>query len=214
MSRLFPCVAPALVLAATLAAAADDPPLPTVTGVSFESLREQGEKLVTALDDLRAPLPRETRQELKEVFKQGGQRPEEAAQKIQRLLDPFCLITVSINPESRVKAARGPAPATLALNRKSFFLIKVVNEGGVTHGLGISGPQLWSKAAVKGWLEATVESYASGQRKLTGQKLEYVLLALRAHEKGQREVTLKFDVGQGTQDLGFRAEVPVLFAVR
>jgi hypothetical protein len=37
---------------------------------------------------------------------------------------------------------------------------------------------------------------------------------LAAHEAGKREATLKFDVGQGTQDLGFRAEVPVLFTVR
>ena len=33
-------------------------------------------------------------------------------------------------------------------------------------------------------------------------------------EAGRREATLTFDVGQGTQDLGFRAEVPVLFTVR
>ena len=28
-----------------------------------------------------------------------------------------------------------------------------------------------------------------------------------------REATLRFDVGQGSQDLGFRGEVPVLFTV-
>jgi hypothetical protein len=41
-----------------------------------------------------------------------------------------------------------------------------------------------------------------------------VLLRLKALEAGKREATLKFDAGQGTQDLGFRAEVPVLFTVR
>jgi hypothetical protein len=49
---------------------------------------------------------------------------------------------------------------------------------------------------------------------LTGAHLEYLPLRLVAHEAGKREATLKFDVGQGTQDLGFRAEVPVLFTVR
>ena len=33
-------------------------------------------------------------------------------------------------------------------------------------------------------------------------------------EAGRREATIAFDVGQGTQDLGFRAEVPVLFTVK
>ena len=49
---------------------------------------------------------------------------------------------------------------------------------------------------------------------LSGARLEYVPLRLTPHESGKREATLKFDVGQGTQDLGFRAEVPVLFTVR
>jgi len=40
------------------------------------------------------------------------------------------------------------------------------------------------------------------------------VLRLRASAAGKREATLKFDVGQGTQDLGFRAEVPVLFTVQ
>ena len=44
--------------------------------------------------------------------------------------------------------------------------------------------------------------------------MEYLLLRLQAHEWGKREATLIFDVGQGTQDLGFRAEVPILFAIK
>src|SRR5262249_45925301 len=33
-------------------------------------------------------------------------------------------------------------------------------------------------------------------------------------EAGKREATIGFDVGQGTQDLGFRGEAPVLFDIR
>jgi hypothetical protein len=40
------------------------------------------------------------------------------------------------------------------------------------------------------------------------------VLRLTAREGGKREATFRFDVGQGTQDLGFRGEVPVLFTVR
>src|SRR5262249_51702278 len=36
---------------------------------------------------------------------------------------------------------------------------------------------------------------------------------IHSSEAGKREVVLGFDVGQGTQDLGFRAEVPILFTI-
>src|SRR5207302_7113771 len=49
---------------------------------------------------------------------------------------------------------------------------------------------------------------------LSGLKVEYAIVLISSSESGKREVTLGFDVGQGTQDLGFRGEVPVLFDVR
>src|SRR5205823_8870547 len=33
-------------------------------------------------------------------------------------------------------------------------------------------------------------------------------------QAGTREATITFDIGQGTQDIGFRAELPVLFETR
>ena len=49
---------------------------------------------------------------------------------------------------------------------------------------------------------------------LSGLGVEYALALLYSSESGKREATIGFDVGQGTQDLGFRGEVPVLFEVR
>ncbi len=37
---------------------------------------------------------------------------------------------------------------------------------------------------------------------------------IHSSEAGQREATIVFDIGQGTQDLGFRSEVPVLFSIK
>jgi hypothetical protein len=48
---------------------------------------------------------------------------------------------------------------------------------------------------------------------LSGLEVEYAIVLIYSHEAGRREATLQFDVGEGTQDLGFRAEVPVLFDV-
>jgi hypothetical protein len=164
-----------------------------------------------ALDGLKAPLPAATADALRGLGK-DAHPGEETATAVQKLLDPHCLVGVTINPESRVKAARGPAEAVLLRGQPSYLLIKVHNDAGVTHALTVTGPQLRG-ADGKGWLEAAVEK-GSTEGKLSGGKVEYVILRLVAHEAGKREATLKFDAGQGTQDLGFRAEVPVLFTVR
>jgi hypothetical protein len=42
-------------------------------------------------------------------------------------------------------------------------------------------------------------------------ELEYRIARLYSHAAGRREASLAFDVGQGTQDLGFRNELPILF---
>ena len=49
---------------------------------------------------------------------------------------------------------------------------------------------------------------------LSGLKVEYAIALIYSSEAGKREATLAFDVGQGTQDLGFRGEVPVLFDIK
>jgi hypothetical protein len=64
------------------------------------------------------------------------------------------------------------------------------------------------------WLRLSLLGRPGLGEKLSGLKLEYVVLRLQTDEVGKREATLRFDVGQGTQDLGFRGEVPVLFTVR
>ena len=44
--------------------------------------------------------------------------------------------------------------------------------------------------------------------------MEYLLALIHCNEAGSREATIVFDVGEGTQDPGFRSEVPILFSVR
>jgi hypothetical protein len=116
------------------------------------------------------------------------------------------LIVVSINPESRVKADRGPAAADLELGIAKTILIKVVNEAGVTADLRVGGPGI----GPSGWLDVQF----AGSPRLKGESVQFLELRLTAREAGRREATFRFDVGQGTQDLGFRAETPVLFKIR
>jgi hypothetical protein len=191
------------------------PVLPQVEDANFSELRGQVQRVLQTLEKLRAPLPAVTMAALRGLVETDSDSPEKAAKRAQELFDTNCLIGVTINPESRVKAARGPAAAALKLNQETVVLVKVQNEAGVTHALKVSSPQFREKGqGDEGrWLEARVHTEAPMKQNLSGQKVEYVILRLTAREAGKREATLRFDVGQGTQDLGFRAEVPVLFTV-
>ena len=181
-------------------------PLPVVEDVAWTTFRD---RLQQQLKGLEAALPAQTLRDVKELLDKEDAAPQ-AVERMQKLLDPFCLVGIAINPESRVKAVRGAADAELVVNRETVVLIKVQNDAGVSPALNVSGPQIVTgdKAEDGRWLRAV----AGG--KLGGQRVEYLVLKLTAFETGKREATLKFDAGQGTQDLGFRAEVPILFRVK
>ena len=185
--------------------------LPLVEDVRWASTYQEGLRLLKGLEAVKAPLPAETVRALRALLVEKPDDPEAAALAVQKLLDAHCLVGVSINPESRVKAARGPARIDLGKDRVTFVLVKVHNEAGVREPLAVRGPGLIEKgqATAGRWLDGAVV-----EGKLTGQRLQYVVLRLTPREAGKREATLQFDVGQGTQDLGFRAEIPILFTVR
>jgi hypothetical protein len=75
--------------------------------VEGQPLAANVRRLQQALDYFGAPLPPPTGKALQVA---GAARDAAA---IQRLLDPHVLLAVTINPEARVKVARGPAKAIL-----------------------------------------------------------------------------------------------------
>jgi hypothetical protein len=190
--------------------------LPLVEEAEWEPLRMHCRELIKALDAHKLPLPTEKGQALRALLDDPPRDPEKALREVQKLLDEHCLLGVTINPESRVKAQRGPLAAELVRGRPILVLVKVQNDGGVTHPLTVAGAEVVREGVKRegAWLEADLVPLAPGKNKLSGRRVEYVVLRLTAREAGKREATFQFDVGQGTQDLGFRAEVPVLFAVR
>src|SRR5579883_438380 len=208
-------ILPCLMLLAVLAARAEAA-LPVVEDVAWPPLRDHCRQLLRALDKTGSLVPAKTVRELATLVDRKPDDPAAAGTAVQKLLDPYCLIAVSINAESRVKASRGPAIVRLEQNRPAWVLLKVHNGGGVTHALRVYGPELIrdGQRGAGRWLEAALLTEAPFTPELTGRRLEYRLLRLTPRESGKREATLQFDVGQGTQDLGFRAEVPILFSVR
>jgi len=61
------------------------------------------------------------------------------------------------------------------------------------------------------WLDLKMFDQQPFQSALSGLKLEYRIIELYSRDVGKREAKIAFNVGQGTQDLGFRNDVPVLF---
>ena len=120
-----------------------------------------------------------------------------------------CLVEVHINPEMRVKVAPGGARPILVAGAWRAFLVRVRNEAGTTAVL---------RATLAGgrpsWLDVVLTRDPPLRDTLSGRELEHRVLRLRSREAGRREATLTFDVGQGSQDLGFRSELPILFDCR
>lgn len=189
--------------------------LPIVTGVAAQPLRVLVGRLVQALEYLREPLPPAVRIALDaELAKPDG---PELVQGIQSVLDPLCLVGVRINPESRVSVQQGPGSRELVERAWRATLVKVHNEAGVTARMQVSSPEafpLWGSAPdeIPGrWLEIDVFDRSPLEPTLSGLELEYRIVLLYSRDAGERAAVLSFDVGQGTQELGFRGETTLLF---
>ncbi len=200
--------------------------------VEGQPLGANVQRVVRAMESLGAPLPDKT---VAELAKAGEERD---ATGLQKCLDPQVLLTATINPEERVKVGRGAAPAVLQQGGYTPILVKVINEAATTKSLRISSPQSGPVTAgaadlsmirqdqrhlkvgeIPGgapgrFLQAEMVTAQPMTANLSGLRVEYAVALLYSSESGQREAIIGFDVGQGTQDLGFRGEVPILFTVR
>ena len=187
-------------------AASKGPQLPLVQKLDPDLMITQVRRVVAAAASLGSPLDTEDTRTLEAAFTLAGTNRSAAATKaIQRVLDQSCLVGVHINPEMRVKVARGPARSGSGGGRLAAFLVKVHNEAGTTASLRASSAQAGS------WLDLRMFDDAPLVPTLSGLELEYRIVRLWSYDAGRREASLAFDVGQGTQDLGFRNEVPILF---
>lgn len=199
--------------------------LPIASGVEIQPLRVHTHRLIEALDYLGNPLPSDVRQQLQTVLESPD---DSTVRRVQELLDPFCLLGVMINPESRVKVDIGPAEPRLVQNGWTQFLVKVNNHAGVTARLRANSQQALpvNDTPVPGvrppasatpeeardrWLEMQLFEGRPMNPRLSGLPLEYRIVQLYSRDKGKRAAVIAFDVGAGTQDIGFRNDVTMTF---
>lgn len=201
-----------------------------VNSAELQPLSAQATRIAEALSYLGAPLADSEQQQLKSAFESSDN--EKGIETVQRVLDKHCLVGVEINPEMRVKVALGEAKPELMQDGWRTFLVKVHNAAGATAVLRAVSPQAQSVhdspwkttpsddfyrrkqkpgSAADRWLDLEMFDKQPLQKSLSGLPLEYRIISLYSRDAGQREAKLAFDVGQGTQDLGFRSEADILF---
>ena len=195
-----------------------------------QPLAANAARLIPAMESLGVPFPAELRDRLEAAI------DAEDASEIQATLRAQTLFDVSINPELRVKVKRGAADPVLQQAGFTPFLVRVRNDSTVTRKLNIGSPQ--AGPVYSGAIRKTLERQAQEElndnenleqarrflnvgmydsppvsSRLSGHHTQYLIALIYSSESGSREATIAFDIGQGTQDLGFRSEVAVLFRV-
>ncbi len=210
-------------------------PLPLVKEVEWQPFAAQVTRLIEATDYLGSPLSAKEKKAVDSALKESNHAV--AGDKLQAILDSHCLFGIQINPEMRVKVVQGPAKPELLEKGWRQFLVKVQNESGTTAELRAVSPNAVSlfegganlspsasdkfyrqrgeaSAADKPenlWLGLEMINRPPLKKELSGLKLEYAIVQLYSRDAGQREAKISFNVGQGTQDIGYRNEVDVLF---
>lgn len=188
---------------------------PMIQRVDKQPLMVQVQRLVDALDYLGEPLASAARKQIEQARAEAD--PIKATQLAQKALDGRCLTAVHINPESRVKVIAGDLAPQLTQNGWRVFLVKVHNEAGVTAPLRASSPQAMPVPNAPAdkiddlWAQIQMNDEPPMGRRLSGLELEYRLLGVYSRDAGKRAAVIGFDVGQGTQDIGFRNDVAITF---
>jgi len=164
---------------------------------------EARDDLLLALDQL---LPRPDARTFRDRLADADSSASLAA-----VVEPLVVLRGDVNPESRVKlAAVSPLPE-LVVDRTHRFLLEVRNDARIRAPLRVvatdhstTPPRLARFCAV-----GLVDGVASSSF-LSGAEREWKIVEIRLLEEGRREVHLEADVGQGTQDIGFRAAADLL----
>ena len=204
-------------------------PVDTHAPAPLQPMAQQVRLLESALQYLGQPLLDRDQKEINDAIADTDEIA--AVKRLERVLDKYALAVVEINPESRVKVEQGAAKPELVEGGTRLFLVKVLNQARVTAPLKVASPnsgnvyitsngaaspplKLTPKDAQDKWASISIYDKPPMRKKLSGLGLEYKILEVSSRDHGQRSAVLQFDVGETSQDLGFRSEIPVLFTAQ
>ncbi|MEX0929856.1 MAG: CehA/McbA family metallohydrolase, partial [Balneolales bacterium] len=202
-----------------------------VENVEPQPLIAQALRVAEALSYMGSALPQASLNELKAL--KDLPLNQRTVMKIQEILDPFVLATIDINAESRVKVIPGAAQPILKQEGWTTFLLKVHNQAHVTAVLEVESPnaepvlhistnahrmaeanRLTPGQLDNRFLEIAIDRNPPLSPNLSGLDLEYAVMHIYTRASGRREAQFGFNVGQGTQDIGFRNTADILFDIQ
>ena len=220
-------------LMALLAGRGQAQEVPVIAEVERQPFVAATRRLIEALSYAGSPLPQPVLEQYEQATRLEDDR--KAVASIQQILDPYCLAFININAESRVKVQEGAVKKELMQQGWRAFLVKVHNEAGINPPLQLESPNArpvyqQGKGAREEprtketlvnpedvgdrFLDISVLRREPLKPTLSGLLVEYQVVLLYSRDAGQREAVLSFHIGAGTQDLGFRSGIPVLFTCR
>jgi hypothetical protein len=219
------CAGAVVLQAAGFAAMQVSPTLPR-PHVPLQPLAQHARRIETTLSYLGQPLAADDRRLIDDALAVADE--EEGVQQIQTALDKYVLAIVRINPESRVSVDRGPAKPELVEGGSRLFLVKVLNEASVTAPLRVESPNngdvfvksdgspapkavLTAREVRDRWAGISIYDKRPMAQRLSGLSVQYIILEIFSRDSGQRSAQIAFNVGQGTQDVGYRNDTSILF---
>jgi hypothetical protein len=193
---------------------------------ALQPLAQQARRVDSTLTYLGQPLADADRRLIDDAI--AAPNEDTGVREIQTALDKYVLAVVRINAESRVSVEQGPVAPQLVEGGTRLFLIKVLNEAGVKATLRVHSPNsgdvfirsdgspepapaLSTREVRERWANISLYDKPPMPRRLSGLAVEYVVLEAFSRDSGQRSAQMSFDVGQGTQDIGYRSDVTILF---
>ena len=217
-----------IVLAGACCAAAQTPAHQHAgeAAVPLQPLAQQVRRLEDAMNYLGQPFPAADHGAINAAIANADEGA--AVAELEKILDRYALAIVDINAESRVKVEPGPAKPELVEGGTRLFLVKVINRANVTAPLRVASPnsgnvyiqstgnpepkvELTPQDAAGRWAEISIYDKPPMDRRLSGLALDYRILQVYSRDSGQRSAQISFNVGQGSQDIGFRNDILVLF---
>src|SRR5687767_12970879 len=153
------------------------------------------------LDYLGQPMPAADRARIARAIALTDEKA--AVTELEAVLDKYTIAIVEINPESRVKVEQGPAKPELVEGGTRIFLVKVINQAGVTAPLEVDSPNMAptyykstghpeppmpiTPADVRDrWATFSIYRKQPMRLRLSGLGLEYQVLEVFSRDQGKR----------------------------
>ena len=195
--------------------------LKIIKGVDRQPFASQIRRLIEAMNLAGSPLSPEDIDALDTAT--TLEDDAESVENIQRILNAYTLIDIHINAEARVKLAPGECDARLQQQGWRAFLVRVHNEPRVTARLDVTSKNsqptmdfqregtISASEVEERWMKVEMIDKKPLNTRLSGLPVEYRILTVYSRDAGEREGHVAFDIGHGTQDIGFRNDLHILF---